>query len=190
MLHRYPFLLRIRSWLKQILREKRSAVLRLSQLLSKANPATYIWNWIIESRPISGTISLCVGLSLSLNPFTLSSQTNSSLAIHVCESERWGVKRERPVHWANHANRASSCSCELWEREPSAALCSTAASAKTQYVDSKGPSWQQLSPWNNIIIYIILYAAFLAKVSTRTIQRGGGENHCMMNWKKLQRCVY
>lgn len=129
----------------------------------------YIWTWIFESRPIRGSISLCFTLS------TLSPHHHWwTLCLFVCVRERRGVKRERLVHWTNHANRAElhPVPVKCKEIEPSAAFCSTAASAKTQYVGSRGPRWQELSPQriSSASLYCVLLIWLVYPYRTITIE--------------------
>lgn len=131
-------LLRIRSWLKR--RSWRNDVCspgsQSTAEQGKHSNAHLEMNHRVQANK-------CYHLA---QPFRLIISTE--LCLWMCMRwERRGGEDERPVHWTNHANRAGLHPVPVkWEIEPSAAFCSTAASAKTQYVGSKGPRWQELSP--------------------------------------------
>lgn len=115
-----------------------------TDLLRRPNTDSNIWTRFIQSRPLRGTIPLC--LFLLTHFFTFIIQWCLYMCVCVCVEEREAGRASSTLNKPCKQIRASSCSREGWEIEPSAALCCTAASAKTQYVGSKGACWQQLSP--------------------------------------------
>lgn len=89
------------------------------------------WARTTQHRPLSGTIPLCFSQSQAIH-LTVSHPMKFSLSVCACVCVR-------PVHWRSHANFASLHPVPVkWEMWPSAAFCSEAASAKTQYVGSEG----------------------------------------------------